>query len=239
MVLFSDTKINDYSDIFCYVFLYFIRYGINIIFGGIYYGTLSYDDIGDYALRWYDFWGLIILLIVKYILQIVYAKGKPYDEKAEKRQIAQITQHKEIKKMKMFLDTIFRILPLDVMNLMTQCMDFFYEDYCPEDMKLDDNGISQYVKERLFTIEVDDIIKYQKESKSENVNLSVSTGGRGKERKRDNKKYTQLSTNGNDCIDYLDIMYVNDEFNYWLYRCSFYGFLLPLGLEDQMCGRMT
>ena len=51
---------------------------IMIIFGSIYYTNYKYQQLGDYALTWYDYWCVIILLSCKVIIKFVYTFGTPY-----------------------------------------------------------------------------------------------------------------------------------------------------------------
>ena len=84
---------------------YFVRYGIQFIFGTIYYGLLLYDDIGDYALTWYDYWTVWIIFFVKITVQHIFSCMEPFDEEQDKKneKIFYDKQNKELKEREMML----------------------------------------------------------------------------------------------------------------------------------------
>eukprot|EP01084_Bolivina_argentea_P159345 277516_1 len=65
----------------CFPLDHFLRYGMFIIFGTMFF--IMYQDIGDYQIHWYDYYPILILLIIKMLLQIWYTFGDTYDYKAE------------------------------------------------------------------------------------------------------------------------------------------------------------
>eukprot|EP01084_Bolivina_argentea_P049968 91885_1 len=63
----------------------FLKYGIDFIFSIIYYSMLSYKEIGDYAIQWYELLSIIVLLISKYCVESIYWMNTTYNIEEEMR----------------------------------------------------------------------------------------------------------------------------------------------------------
>ena len=67
---------------FLFIIYYIFWYGIHIIFVTVYFVRFDANDIGDYAIKWYEFRNVFGLLAIKYSLHIVYSTI-PYNDKYE------------------------------------------------------------------------------------------------------------------------------------------------------------
>ena len=62
---------------------FLLKYSHILVFGSVYYAMLDADDVGDYVIISYEFWVVIMLMVIKIGLQIDYKCGNPYDEEKE------------------------------------------------------------------------------------------------------------------------------------------------------------
>ena len=61
----------------------FLRWGFHIIFSIIYYVKYDHYHVGDFSIEWYEIWSALLLLMMKYCVEIIHSKGIPYNEEIE------------------------------------------------------------------------------------------------------------------------------------------------------------
>eukprot|EP01084_Bolivina_argentea_P121579 215457_1 len=125
-----------------YFWNYFFKYGIFIILASLYY---NFYDFGDYSIKWWDFYGVLILLFIKICLQIYYTLGKEYNEREEERVKKMFerkrNEERRLERIKCEYNETDKMLikqfGIDVGHIIESYMAMFYdENKCPSNLLL-------------------------------------------------------------------------------------------------------
>ena len=102
--------------------IYGLNYGLTLLFGCLYYQSITNNNSGVYAFVWngHEYWAIVAVIVSKCVSQLLYANGKPYDK---------IQEDEELKRRQMRMDNTekWNLLRFEIGDDLTQII-FEYAD---------------------------------------------------------------------------------------------------------------